>query len=270
MCSSDLISTKVRHFSYIKRINDCIQKFGEDVHLRTFLLLPLYNPFSTNFGAKYCLLPQFRCLRVLSLSRYENFELPSSISGLKHLRYLNLSYAKITSLPESTSSLYNLQTLILKDCSSLTKLPKKIENLVNLRHLDITNANSIIEMPMGMAKLKSLRTLTNFVVRKDKIVDLMNLESLGTLCISHLENMLDARMVNLKGKRNLDTLVLKWDDDLQDVGVATDILDMLRPHGTIKTLSIKGYVGAKFPSWLGDPSFSNMVDLRIERCGKCM
>nr|POE66690.1 putative disease resistance rpp13-like protein 1 [Quercus suber] len=106
-------------------------------------------------------------------------------------------------------------------------------------------------MPAKIAKLKSLRTLSNFVVGKDKIVDLMNLESLqGTLCISHLENMLDAndaRKVNLK-----------------------DILDMLRPHGTTKTLSIEGYVGAKFPTWLGDPSFSNMVDLRIERCGKCM
>ena len=129
---------------------------------------------------------------------------------------------------------------------------------------------------MGIAKLKSLQTLSNFVVGKDKIVDLMNLESLqGTLCISHLQNMLDAndaRNVNLKGKKNLDTLVMKWNDDLQDVGVATDILDMLQPHGMMKTLSIVGFVGAKFPTWLGDPSssFSNMVDLRIERCGKCM
>nr|POE82880.1 putative disease resistance protein [Quercus suber] len=107
-------------------------------------------------------------------------------------------------------------------------------------------------MPAGIAKLKSLRTLSNFVVGKDKIVDLMNLESLqGTLSISHLENMLDAndaRKVNLKGKKNLDTLVMKWDDDLQDAEVATDILDMLRPHKTMKTLSIKGYVGANFPT----------------------
>nr|POF09487.1 putative disease resistance rpp13-like protein 1 [Quercus suber] len=95
----------------------------------------------------------------------------------------------------------------------------------------------------------------------------------GTLSISHLENMLDAndaRKVNLKGKKNLDTLVMKWDDDLQDAEVATDILDMLRPHKTMKTLSIKGYVGANFPTWLGDSYFSKMVDLRIERCGKCV
>ncbi|KAF3954396.1 hypothetical protein CMV_020248 [Castanea mollissima] len=265
------ISTKVRHFSYILSSN-YIKKFDDfpkDMHLRTFLLLSSRFIGNLTNSDAISLLPQLRCLRVLSLSKYESFELPSSIGDLKHLRYLNLSYAKITCLPESTSSLCNLQTLILKDCSNLTKLPEKIENLVNLRHLDITNANSIIEMPVGIAKLKSLRTLTNFVVGKDKIVDLMNLESLRTLCISHMENMIDARKVNLKGKRNLDTLVMNWDDDLQDARVATDILDMLRPHGTMKTLSIKGYVGTKFPTWLGDSSFSNMVDLRIERCGKC-
>ncbi|KAL4600934.1 hypothetical protein ACB092_11G235700 [Castanea dentata] len=154
------ISSKVRHFSYIAHSSDCIPKFDEDVHLRTFLSLPLYNRFGfTNFDVKYCLLPQLRCLRVLSLSGNDIFELPSSIGDLKHLRYLNLSYTEIKSLPESTSSLYNLQTLILKGCSSLTKLPEKIENLVNLRHLNISYAHSIREMLAGIAKLKSLRTL---------------------------------------------------------------------------------------------------------------
>ncbi|KAL4600913.1 hypothetical protein ACB092_11G234000 [Castanea dentata] len=154
------ISTKVRHFSYIKDSNDCIQKFDEDVRLRTILSLPLYKQYGLrNFDVKYCLFPQLRCLRVLSLSGNDIFELPSSIGDLKHLRYLNLSHTKIKSLPESTSSLYNLQTLILKGCDYLTKLPEKIENLVNLRHLNISNANSIREIPVGIAKLKSLRTL---------------------------------------------------------------------------------------------------------------
>ncbi|KAF3949023.1 hypothetical protein CMV_025050 [Castanea mollissima] len=86
-----------------------------------------------------------------------------------------------------------------------------------------------------------------------------------------------ATNANLKDKKNLDTLVLKWDDGLQDAQVAKEILNMLRPeilnmlrpHVTLKTLSIEGYVGETFPTWLGDLSFSNLVDLRIERCGKC-
>ncbi|KAM3733811.1 hypothetical protein ACB098_11G166200 [Castanea mollissima] len=273
------ISTKVRHFSYTQCEYDGIAKFKgltKDMHLRTFLPLPT-NPWRSCL-ANYvfsCLLPQFRCLRVLSLSGYQIFELPSSIGDLKHLRYLNLSETLIRSLPESTSSLYNLQTLILKHCGRLTKLPEKIGNLANLRHLDIEGANLIKEMPVGIKELKNLQTLSNFVVGKDtasKIRDLMNLESLkGTLCISHLENVLDvedARRANLLGKKNLNVLVMKWKSEL-DQRASLDILEMLRPWTTVKEISIDGYVGAKFPTWFGHPSFSNMVLLRIERCRKC-
>ncbi|XP_050283691.1 putative disease resistance RPP13-like protein 1 isoform X4 [Quercus robur] len=154
------ISPKVRHISYIDHSINCIKKFDdlpEDMHLRTFLLLT--SRFLGKLTNSDAILPQLRSLRVLSLDRYDICELPSSIGDLKHLRYLNLSYTKITILPESTSSLYNLQTLILKGCDSLTKLPENIENLVNLRHLNISNANSISKMPVGIAKLKSLRTL---------------------------------------------------------------------------------------------------------------
>uniref|UniRef100_A0A2N9HXT2 NB-ARC domain-containing protein n=1 Tax=Fagus sylvatica TaxID=28930 RepID=A0A2N9HXT2_FAGSY len=276
------ISTKVRHFSYTRQYYDGIQKFEdfpEDMHLRTFLPQPLKKRGYLTNHVPSCLLPKLRYLRVLSLGGYEIVELPDSIGNLKHLRYLNLSGAKIRSLPESISSLYNLQTLILKGCSRLIKLPEKIGNLVNLRHLDITDVNSIKEMPVGIEELKSLQTLSNFVVGKhtgSKIGDLMNLKFLhGRLCISRLENVLDAedaRRANLNGKKNLDALAMKWesaDDDLQDARVAIDVLDMLRPWTTVKELSIDGYVGVKFPTWLGHSSFSNMVHLRIERCRKC-
>ncbi|KAL4601116.1 hypothetical protein ACB092_11G249000 [Castanea dentata] len=277
------ISTKVRHFSYIKFEYDGIKRFEnfpKDVHLRTFLPLPIKeNGYLTNHVPN-CLLPRLRYLRVLSLGGYKTTELPNSISDLKHLRYLNLSNTSIRSLPSSTCSLYNLQTLILKGCSSLTNLPEKIGNLVNLRHLDITNVNSIKEMPVGIDELKSLRTLSNFVVGKDtgsKIGDLMNLEFLqGKLCISSLENVVDvedARKANLNGKKSIDALVMKWEnalDDIQNEGIAIDVLNMLQPYRTVKTLFIEGYVGARFPMWLSDPSFSNMVEVRIDRCGKCM
>nr|POE93979.1 putative disease resistance rpp13-like protein 1 [Quercus suber] len=169
------------------------------------------------------------------------------------------------------------KTLILKGCSHLTKLREKIGNLVNLRHLDITDALLIKEMPMGLKELKSLQTLSDFIVGKDtesKIGDLMNLEFLrGRLCISSLENVpnaKDARNANLNCKKNLDVLVMKWQfDDLQVARVAVDVLDMLRPPSMVKELFIEGYVGEKFPTWFGDPSFSNMVLLRIENCKNC-
>ncbi|KAL4600825.1 hypothetical protein ACB092_11G227900 [Castanea dentata] len=276
------ISTKVCHFSYIRSYYEGMKKFEDfpkDMHLRTFLPLPLVGWGHLTNYVPNCWLPQLRRLRVLSLCGYLIVELPSSIGDLKHLRYLNLSNTRITSLPESTTSLYNLQTLLLKGCHRLIKLPEKIGNLLNLRHLDITDVDLIREMPAGIKELKSLQTLSNFVVGKDtasKIGDLMNLESLrGTLRISNLENVLDvedARRANLIGKKNLDALVMKWKPGLDDLQVARsslDILEMLRPWTTVKEISIDGYVGAKFPTWFGQPSFSNMVLLRIERCEKC-
>ncbi|KAM3684170.1 hypothetical protein ACJW31_11G023100 [Castanea mollissima] len=277
------VSAKVRHFSYIRRYFDGIKKFEnfpKNMHLRTFLPLPINSlGYLTNY-VPTCLLPQLRCLRVLSLRGYNIIELPSSISDLKHLRYLNLSNTRIRSLPESTSSLYNLQTLMLKGCHKLTKLPEKIMDLVNLRYLDITSANLIREMPVGIEKLKNLHTLSNFIVGKDngsKIGDLMNLEFLqGRLCISSLENVLDvedARRANLNGKKNLDALEIEWGsapNNLQDASIAKDILEMLQPSTTVKKLSINGYIGVKFPTWLGSHSFSYIVDLKIVGCAKCI
>ncbi|KAM3685488.1 hypothetical protein ACJW31_11G121600 [Castanea mollissima] len=275
------IPTKVRYFSYIPCFCDGIKRF-EDFHegmsLRTFLPLPERKVCYLTNHVSYHMLPQLKCLRVLSLSGYQIVELSSSIGDLKHLRYLNLSGTLITSLPESISSLYNLQTLILRRCFKLTRLPKKIGNLVNLRHLDTTDAYLIKEMPVGLKNLKSLQTLPEFVVGKDtgsKVGDLMNLKFLRKiLCISGLENVLnaeDARKAGLNGK-NLDVLVMKWGSvliDLLDARVAIDVLDMLQPPITVKELSIKGYVGARFPTWLGDPLFSKLVLLKMSSCEKC-
>ncbi|KAF3952853.1 hypothetical protein CMV_021636 [Castanea mollissima] len=202
----------------------------------------------------------------------------SVISILAQLAARGLCYRLEDTVGGNKQSEISTKTLILKGCSHLTTLPKKFGNLVNLRHLDISDVNSIKEMPVGIEELKSLQTLYDFVVGKDtgsKIGDLMNLKFLlGRLCISNLENVLDvenARKANLNGKKSLDALVMKWEvDDLQDGTIAEDVLNMLKPHRTVKTLFIEGYAGVKFPMWLRDPSFPNMVELRVGRCGKCV
>nr|POF02382.1 putative disease resistance rpp13-like protein 1 [Quercus suber] len=147
----------------------------------------------------------------------------------------------------------------------IIRVTKAIMQSVTFEHCDANDINLI------QVKLKE----TLFDTRS-KIGDLMNLESLkGTLCISHLENMLDvedARRANLICKKNLDILVMKWEselDDLQDTRASLDILEMLRPSTMVKEISIDGYVGMKFPTWFGHSSFSNVVCLRIERCRKC-
>ncbi|KAH9681543.1 putative disease resistance protein [Citrus sinensis] len=284
---------KVRHSSYV-RSGDCdgmgvrcdgMNKFkvlDKVENLRTFLPIFVEECFFSPAGyispmVISDLLPKCKKLRVLSLGRYRISEVPTSIGCLKHLRYLNFSESWIKCLPEAITSLFNLEILILSDCRLLLKLPSSIGNLVNLYHLDIDGANRLCELPLGMKELKCLRTLTNFIVGKDSgcaLKDLKNWKFLrGRLCISGLENVIDSQEANealLRVKKDLEVLKLEWrarrDGDSVDEVREKNILDMLKPHGNIKRLVINSYGGTRFPSWIGDPSFSNVAVLILKNC----
>ncbi|CAL5382909.1 unnamed protein product [Camellia sinensis] len=275
---------KARHSSYMQEYHEGMKKFeifDKARHLRTFL--PLNSPYGHNCylasNVPLNLLPKLRRLRVLNMTGYSITEVPNSVGDLKHLRYLNLSNTYIKELPKSLGSLYNLQTLMLKECRNLKKLPTDLGNLIDLRHLDITNAHSLKEMPLGICKLASLQTLSNFIITKNnghQLRELGNLNYLrGKFCLSGLQNVvvpLDARKANLNDKKGLDVLSMKWSvysDDSRDGRVETEVLDMLQPHKNLKELHIQGYLGTRFPTWIGDPLFSNMADLSLDNCRNC-
>ncbi|KAE8682945.1 Gibberellin-regulated family protein [Hibiscus syriacus] len=107
---SNKIQKTVRHFSYARTSYDDSQKFNafhETKCLRTFLPLNPFNWFEIlPYPVYHDLLPTLKCLRALSLSKYENVtELPDSIGDLQLLRYLDLSYTAIERLPESVCAL---------------------------------------------------------------------------------------------------------------------------------------------------------------------
>ncbi|KAL6326905.1 hypothetical protein AAG906_012181 [Vitis piasezkii] len=224
------------------------------------------------------LLPTLRSLRVLSLSHYNITHLPDSFGNLKHLRYLNLSYTAIKELPKSIGALLNLQSLMLSNCGSLTELPSEIGELINLRHFDISETN-IEGMPIGINRLKDLRRLSTFVVVKDggaRICELRDLSCLGgALSILNLQNVVhatDALEANLKDKKDLEDLVFSWDPNaiVGDSDNQTRVLEWLQPHNKLKRLTIEYYCGVKFPNWLGDSSFMNLVSLEIKNCKNCL
>ncbi|WKA02250.1 hypothetical protein VitviT2T_020464 [Vitis vinifera] len=218
-------------------------------------------------------------LQTLMLSNCDSLtHLPTEMGKLINLQTLMLSNCiSLTHLPTEMGKLINLQTLMLSNCISLTHLPTEMGKLINLQHLDITNT-ILKEMPMGMKGLKRLRTLTAFVVGEDrgaKIKELRDMSHLGgRLCISKLQNVVDAMDVfeaNLKGKERLDELVMQWDGEAtaRDLQKETTVLEKLQPHNNLKELTIEYYCGEKFPNWLSEHSFTNMVSMQLHDCKNC-
>ncbi|XP_022764340.1 putative disease resistance RPP13-like protein 1 [Durio zibethinus] len=273
---------KVRYLSFTKHNYDTSQRFGMAYKMKSLRTFLSFSPFSHSFQSflSNCVLhdflPKLRYLRALSLCDYNIKKLPQSIEELKHLRYLNLSGSLIQCLPESVTSLFYLQTLILRRCNKLTELPATIGNLIDLRHLDISHTMALKEMPPGIGVLRSLLTLPKFVVGKSdglRIRELNGLSHLrGQLSILQLHNVLDTqdvRHANLNEKEGLDELKLEWTCDFHNSRNETNemqVLSWLKPHHNLKKFTTKGYGAKAFPSWMGDPLFSNLTHLEFYHC----
>nr|XP_008385062.2 putative disease resistance RPP13-like protein 1 [Malus domestica]XP_028954175.1 putative disease resistance RPP13-like protein 1 [Malus domestica]XP_028954176.1 putative disease resistance RPP13-like protein 1 [Malus domestica] len=272
--SLDVVS-KGRHFSYMQYSSNVdYERFDtiyEAKYLRTFIL---GNHFPSP-KVRLDLLLVLHCLRVLKLRGHDITELPDSISNLKHLRYLDLWFTPIQKLPDTVCSLYNLQTLLLSNCIYLAELPTDLRRLINLRHLDF-RGTKLKMMPPHMGKLKDLQTFEGeFVLSKDaggNIDELKGFQHLsGNLHVSGLQNIKraeDALEAKLRDKK-LSDIRLKWEGDTIDSENDSRVLGNLHPNTNLKVLVIEGYGGTKFPGWLGDESFSNLVTIRLETCGYC-
>ncbi|KAK8330038.1 hypothetical protein V6Z12_A11G367000 [Gossypium hirsutum] len=251
-------SKRTRHSSYIVTMFDTVKKFkafDETNSLRTFLPFIFTNYCLEFYLTKVVLvdlLPRLGYLRVLSLSGYRITELPDVFENLKHLRYFNFSHTQINNLPDSLCTLYHLETLLLKDCFDLQNLPSKMEKLVNLQYLDIRGARSIERMPFGIDKLTNLEKLSDFIIGEGDghhISELKYLSNLkGDFRLSGLEN------VNEDTRKKEDQ---EW------------VLDSLHPSKRLEQLVIENYGGAKFPTWIADSSFKNMLSLKLSDCKNC-
>lgn len=287
-CNLDNILEKenARHLSFSSRRYDTSKRFeclDKQKNLRTFMLLKQYEVYDDNFLSDKVvsnLLACSPCLRVLCLGGYNVRKIPNSIEDMKHLRHIDLSGAVILSLPESVGSLLSLLTLILRNCNKLTTLPASIGNLVDLHHLDITNTQSLQNLPPEICHLTSLQTLSKFIVGKAehslRLRDLKNLSLLrGRFSILDLHNVLnvsDAKNAKLHDKKKLEDLSLKWTPDFsnpRDGSKELEVLESLKPHKSLKKLTVSCYGGLEFPSWIGDPTYSDLEFVELQNCRKC-
>ncbi|GFP87615.1 putative disease resistance protein rga3 [Phtheirospermum japonicum] len=221
----------------------------------------------------------FKSLHTLTLVSEEDMDdLPTSITELKHLRYLDISETRIKYLPESIGELYHLQTLRAKKGSTfimernyLEKLPDSLNCLISLRHLHIPDSTAL---PPEMGKLTSLQTLPYFHVGREKgcgISELGSLKNLkGKLEIRNLEqvrNKNEAMRADLFRKQGIYELKLMWDKS-REGGEANDesVLEGLQPHPNLKGLMICGFKGKSLPLLEGH---ANLMKISLEDCSEC-
>ncbi|KAL3739986.1 hypothetical protein ACJRO7_021293 [Eucalyptus globulus] len=225
----------------------------------------------------HTLISSFKLLRALDLHDSSIKKLPSSICELKHLTFLDLSENEgIVRLPDFMTKLKTLQVLKLNMCYKLIELPRDIRKLVNLRQLEISNCNALSYMPRGMGELTLLRTLTDFILPGDDSCP----ESYGGLRqLNRLKNLrgrlrievkgeikdvvAESNAANLKEKNSLVSLVLVF------AGKGSDeiLLQELQPSLNLRSLEIRGYGGARFPSWMS--CMPKLVQLHLFDCAGC-
>ncbi|KAL5574170.1 hypothetical protein UlMin_023767 [Ulmus minor] len=286
------LPSKTRHLSIMMdTIDDSEQDVPEQLNgiskakcLRTFLLGHYFDFLVLSVPFLNRLLMEEGCLRVLLLNRFWIAKLPDSIGNLKHIRYLDLSHTSIKEIPDTICTLYNLETLLLKSCEDLTRLPIDIARLIKLRHLNLTVC-PMVELPLQIFDMKDLQTLKpSFILQKEhddsSIKNLGAFQQLhGQLGIQGLENVVDGKNVfeaKLRDKMFITALHLCWgnfwDDDSmieRDPMKEREILDQLQPHTNLKELEIWDYSGRGFSDWMGDQSFSNIVEVKVYGCNNC-
>ncbi|KAL6190434.1 hypothetical protein ACLB2K_036831 [Fragaria x ananassa] len=272
----DGASPMTRHLSLIGEDIDgmdfgILQNFK---HLRTLHMLSCRGSSMKHVYRDLCFTLTF--LKTLNLSGTLISELPSSIGNVKSLRYIDASHTPIARLPESINALHNLQTIKLRGCIHFVQLPKGMKKLSNLRHIDLDIIRQLDCMPRHLGNLTNLQTLPAFLVGRDhgcRVGELKNLNDLkGSFNISRLEIVLskeEAEEAALIYKKCIHRLELRWSDMSVEYARQEKILECLQPHSSLKELQIQQYSGFILPTWISNPSFTDLVAITLYRCRNC-
>ncbi|TQD84313.1 hypothetical protein C1H46_030141 [Malus baccata] len=86
-------------------------------------------------------------LTILRLDSCNLSEIPSALTMLSSLEYLDLNNSPITSLPESMNNLVKLHTLAVEGCRNLTMLPELPHSLKQLNGRGCTSLKRITNLP---------------------------------------------------------------------------------------------------------------------------
>ncbi|XP_030553822.1 putative disease resistance protein RGA3 [Rhodamnia argentea] len=218
---------------------------------------------SGEFFLERCI-SRFKHLRVLWLENSSFDQLPSSIGGLKHLKFLSLRLNdNIKKLPESICELCNLQSLDLLGCWELEELPADMKNMISLRVLWIATKQQRLP-ENGIGCLTSLRWL--FIGGCENLEalfdDIESLTSLRKLFIAGCP-MLASLPQGIKNLKALEDLWIVGCENLRlPEGESNEASSMSRLQ-SIRFKDLRELVS--FPGWL-EGSASTLERIRIEDC----
>jgi hypothetical protein len=124
-----------------------------------------YESFKFNYGLERVKIGVGNC-NISIVELYESSRLysgmikgvPTQIGLLENLRYMSLSYLKLTFIPSEIGNLINLKKLWLHN-NQLTYIPSELGNLTNLEVLMLDN-NKLTSMPSELGNLKKLQFLS--------------------------------------------------------------------------------------------------------------
>ncbi|XP_078166870.1 disease resistance protein RGA2-like [Carex rostrata] len=272
------IPSTVQHV-HLKVNNEILkEKLSSICNLSNLRTLILGNPFLDDISEIFPKISteKFRNLRVLEVCSRGYKTLPRVLGGFRSLRLLDICMSSIEVLPDSILQLYHLQFLLLPSC--VKTLPTKLCNLIKLRHIELygsddNKVNTLPPVPY-LGKLTSLHSLDEFHVRKEEGYKLQQLGCLkeigGSLKIVNLENVRDkeeAIQARLIEKPKLKKLELVWTESAEINDYEREVIEALQPPTNLEWLSIDGYRGSTYPTWLQEGFFiENAKGVRFYNC----
>jgi hypothetical protein len=287
-CQTQKISKKVWHLSFFDNTwqkEDVLKCFKKSKSIRT-IFCPIEGVRPSIESYLDACFSRFRYLRVLDLSEACFEVLPSSISTMKHLRWLDLrGNCRIKKLPNSICKLQNLQTLNVKGCVQLEELPKDIRLMVSLRFLEITTKQKSLPESLNSLRLLIIFNCGNIeslfgVTQGYTSLRMLSINNCGGLmslfpslkCLTALE------VLNIK---NCERLVLtEGEDNQEEFKMSLRVLRMFKlpqlvalPHWikksakTLQSMAIDDCPNlAVLPEWL--PNLVSLKLLVLKSCPK--
>ncbi|PKU77658.1 disease resistance protein RGA2-like [Dendrobium catenatum] len=285
------IPKTLRHLSIQAENPYILKEIGKFKYLRSLSLL--YLPSYQNICALSKIFKASRSLRLLCIWAPNLEIIPEEIENLIHLRYLEIDCHNLTMLPRSLSNLYHLKYIIYDESKRIIYdgsiifgqskgddfLPSNIHNLSNLCYMNLYQnfSQNFFSSICGIGKLMSLQELEMFDLRDvsgyriGELENMNDLCKLGINCLENVKNEEEACSAKLYAKRRLTNLTLCWSNtDSRNINLDEKVLDNLHPPTCLRNLSIKGYWGARSPTWMNNvnPIF-RIEKIELTDCLEC-